>query len=52
MLILEFAGVTLLVVASVLILRAWWRADQPGPSAPRVRVVRPTRVEAYHKRAA
>ena len=40
------------VFASVLILRAWWRTDEPGPRTPRVRLVRLTRVEAVHKRAA
>jgi len=50
--ILESVGAIFLVVASVLILRAWWGADQPGPSAPRLRIVRLRTVEAYHKRAA
>ena len=52
MVIFESVGAIFLVVASVLILRAWWRADEPGPSAPRVRVVRLRRVETFDKRAA
>ncbi len=52
MVILESAGATLLVVASVLILRAWWRVDEPGPRATRARIVRMRRVEAFGKRAA